>query len=226
MRYEIKYVFPSSWLERLTKDVLSSPYLFREIFWERQVNNIYMDTPSLQDYYEAVNGASSRSKTRIRWYGSLWQHAAEPVLEIKYKTGLSGEKISFPLKPLTFDGNFRYRQFMDNLKQNPGIPLGHLASRTLTLVNSYSRRYFGTPDGLCRVTIDRDMRFYSPHQALMGADFCFRDDAVILEIKFEKERLFEISDLFQSLGYRIGRNSKYVNGVKNIYFGAAVMEEE
>jgi hypothetical protein len=226
MRYEIKYVFPPAWLERVIKDILSSPYLFREIFWERQVNNIYMDTPSLQDYYEAVNGASNRSKTRIRWYGPLWQHTAAPVLEIKCKMGLSGKKTGFPLKPLIFDGDFRQRQFMDDLKQNPDIPADHLAPRTLTLINSYTRRYFITPDSLCRVTIDRSMRFYSLHQALMGADFCFHDNTVILEVKFEKEYLFEISNLFQSLGYRIGRNSKYVNGVKNIYFGSAVMEKE
>jgi hypothetical protein len=224
MRYELKYVFPSAQFEHIIKNILNSPYLFREIFWERQVNNIYIDTPSLQDYYEAVNGVSSRSKTRIRWYGPLWQYMEEPVLEIKCKTGLAGKKISFPLKPLLFDGNSLHRRFMDSLKQNPDIPAGHLASRTLTLINSYTRRYFSTPDGLCRVTIDRDMRFYSPHQALMGTDFCFHDNTIVLEIKFEKERLPEISGLFQSLGYRIGKNSKYVNGVNHIYFGNAFIE--
>jgi hypothetical protein len=205
------------------KDILSSPYLFREIFWERQVNSIYVDTPSLQDYYEAVNGASNRSKTRIRWYGPLWQHTT-PVLEIKYKSGLASGKSSFPLKPLIFDSGFRPQQFMNDLKQNPDIPADHLSSKTFTLINSYKRRYFITPDGLCRVTIDRDMRFYGLYQALMGTDFCFRDDTVILEVKFEKERLFEVSALFQSLGYRIGKNSKYVNGVNKIYFGDTVME--
>jgi hypothetical protein len=228
MRYEIKYVYPSVYLDRIEKEVLCLPCCFGEIYHERQINNMYLDTPDLADYRGAVNGASSRSKTRIRWYGTLWQHIEHPALEIKYKTGMVGEKKLFPLPPLSFDSNFEYEQYYRELagalSSEKSVILARLAVRTPAVVNTYRRRYFATPDGLCRITIDNDTRFYSLDAARMGEGFGAPNSRVILEVKFDTEYLPAAAQLLQNLGCHIGKNSKYVNGINAVYYGEAAAQ--
>ena len=44
------------------------PSMFNEIFHPRFVNNIYLDSHSLRNYWDNVCGSSQRQKVRIRWY--------------------------------------------------------------------------------------------------------------------------------------------------------------
>jgi SPX domain protein involved in polyphosphate accumulation len=228
MRYEIKYIYPSVYLDRIEKEVLCLPHCFEEIYHERQINNMYLDTPDLADYRGAINGASSRSKTRIRWYGTLWQHIEHPTLEIKYKIGMVSEKQLFPLPPLFFNGNFVYEQYYrelaGELPDDNDVILARLATRTPTVVNTYRRRYFATLDGFCRITIDNDMQFYSLDAARMGEGFSVPNSRVILEVKFDKEYLPAAAQLLQNLGCHIGKNSKYVSGVNAVYYGEAAAQ--
>ena len=227
-RYEIKYVYPSVYLDRLEKEVLCLPYCFREIYYERQINNIYLDTPDFTDYRNAVNGVSTRSKTRIRWYGTLWQEIAHPTLEIKYKIGMVGGKKLFPLPPLSFDGSFVYERYFRNMAEVSSVchdvALALLAEKMPAVVNTYQRRYFSTPDGLCRITLDREMRFYSPDMVCMGDGCGIPNSHIVLEVKFEKEQLIDVAQLLQNVGYHIGKNSKYVNGINAIYHGESTSQ--
>jgi hypothetical protein len=51
----------------------------------------------------------------------------------------------------------------------------------------------------------------------------FRDDlgkddqAVILEVKYDQELDGELDEIFQNLPFRLGKNSKYVEGVLGYY---------
>jgi hypothetical protein len=227
MRYEIKYVLPAAQFDSVLKSVHSSPYMFREIYQERSVNNIYLDTFDLSDYNDAVNGVSSRSKTRIRWYGPLWQDVERPVLEVKRKVGLSGSKEGLPLPRMIFGEGFKWQHYARAIDDmNPALhsdqnllKLTRLHERLPSVVNTYKRRYFAAPDGLCRITLDWDMNFYSLAAAVMHARFCSTDRNIILEIKFEESNLRDVAAYVRSLGYRMAKNSKYVNGVNAVYYG-------
>ncbi|GHV54319.1 VTC domain-containing protein [Synergistales bacterium] len=221
MRYEIKYVFAPGHADAVLKTVLRSSYLFKEIYHERQVNNIYLDTPGLSDYRDSVNGASNRSKTRIRWYGPL-QQRCEPMLEIKRKNGMAGTKKGFLLPEIVFGRTFDYRQYAERIRAIGGDSLAFFSELRIkcpSIVNTYHRRYFATPDALCRVTIDWAMRFYGLPEAKLSDNFYISDPNIVLEIKFKESDLQRVLPFIQSFGYRIGKNSKYVNGVNAVYSG-------
>ena len=45
--------------------------MFTPIYNERTVNNIYLDTIGLTNFYDNVYGVTNRTKLRIRWYENL-----------------------------------------------------------------------------------------------------------------------------------------------------------
>ncbi|GHU87758.1 VTC domain-containing protein [Spirochaetia bacterium] len=201
MRYEIKYVLPPAYDGEIERQVLHLPCGFHEIYHERQVNNIYLDTPELCDYSDAVNGVSSRSKTRIRWYGNF-DRITRPMLEVKFKRGLVGSKHVEPFDMFTL-------QNAAELSVDRRVP---------RLVNAYTRRYFATPDEMCRITIDKEQKFYSPASAAMGEQFGIADNRILLEVKFKKDDLYKVANAIQQLNLHIGKNSKYVNGINAVMF--------
>jgi hypothetical protein len=207
MRYEIKYVYPPDYGAFLVRDVLAMPGMFREIFGERQVNNVYFDMHGLEDYRASVEGAPNRSKVRIRWYGGIGEIVA-PALEHKLKHGMVGSKNVTSLGNFTLGG--------DNDLQGAAAAL--LSNRRASLVNSYRRRYFSNPDNSCRITVDWDMRYYDPGWRL-GEPFGIADSRIILEVKFDKEDLPIVSKITQHISRRVGKNSKYVCGINAVIFG-------
>jgi SPX domain protein involved in polyphosphate accumulation len=217
MRYEIKYVYPDNYADFLARDVLSLPGIFSEIYYERQVNNVYYDTPALTDYFDARNGIPRRSKTRVRWYGELGE-IKNPTLERKLKKGFAGAKSSASLAEYRLGENIAaLKEISQDGYMVPG--LFEVANRIPTLVNTYKRRYFATPDDLCRITVDYDLRYYSLTSVETG--FGISGERTVLEVKFEQEDLPLASELMQALGRHIGKNSKYVHGVSWVLFGRA-----
>jgi hypothetical protein len=218
MRYEIKYLFPPTYADRVLAAVMRLPCMFREIYHERRVNNIYLETPELSDYLAATNGISRRSKTRLRWYGSLWHDNAIPQLELKSKFGFVGDKRSITLPAMSFGADFAFDEYRAEIAANPKVE-AIIGNRLPILVNAYTRRYFATPDALCRITIDREQKFYTLASATMGEWFHVADNRIVLEVKFDREDLQKVADAIQLLGWHINKNSKYVNGVNIIVFG-------
>ena len=84
-RYEKKFVINEMSLLEIEHLIKFSPQVFSEIFNERRVNNIYLDSLELENYYENIVGNSERIKIRIRWYGKTFGFVFKPVLEIKIK---------------------------------------------------------------------------------------------------------------------------------------------
>jgi hypothetical protein len=191
--------------------------MFREIFSERQVNNIYLETPELSSYRGAINGAPKRSKTRVRWYGTLWQEKADATLELKSKNGMVGSKYIISLPQMSFGNGFSFEEYRMSITSSIEVN-AIITNLQPILVNTYLRRYFSTPDGLCRVTIDRRQRFYSLPIATMGEEFYISDNRIVLELKFEKQDFYRVANSIQRLGWHISKNSKYVNGVNAVVF--------
>ena len=83
-RFERKFTIPDSYnLKHVESLIKRNTFLFREVFHERQVNNIYFDTAAYNDYFDNVLGVSDRKKIRIRWYGDTFGAIKKPKLEIK-----------------------------------------------------------------------------------------------------------------------------------------------
>ena len=122
-RYERKFTVPDNYkTSRIEATVKKNKYLFREVYHQRQVNNIYFDSAGYNDYFDNVLGVSERKKIRIRWYGETFGVIKNPVLEIKIKKGLVGDKWSYQLTPFTLDNNFTSVKIQKIFKESD-IPL-------------------------------------------------------------------------------------------------------
>lgn len=106
-RHEKKYLLEEADSTPITLILKRHPAVFREIYYERVVHNIYFDNHDLDDYYDNINGANIRKKIRLRWYSQeqdflTTSHSLTPVpqLEIKLKQADSVKKIIFSQEKL------------------------------------------------------------------------------------------------------------------------------
>ena len=219
MRYERKFVVNGLPPVAVLAAVRRNPAVFREAYPPRAVNNVYLDTPGLRDYFEHVGGAADRTKTRIRWYGAASGSIERPVLERKVKRGLVSGKHSVALPPLSIDGPVSGGA-LEALLGAAGLPgLAQAALRLLapSLVNRYQRRYLVSGDGCVRLTIDTDLRFAAPARASrLPPPLPSLADTLILEMKFAPEHADRAAEITRALPFRVGRCSKYVLGIQSL----------
>lgn len=226
MRYENKIVFNQALYAEIYQKILSSPYFFTEIFHERQINNIYLDTEIYKNYYDNLTGVQNRTKHRIRWYGDT-TIIDNPILEYKIKNGPLGYKKYFPLLPFTLNTEFNYYSYLSDIKNN--LPSSHknnimfheISMEAPTLFNTYIRRYFISGDEKFRITIDKNLVYHNIQQSFSN-DFAFYDDNIVVELKYENEDILGAQKLLQDWGFRLFRNSKYVTGMNGLLFQSFV----
>jgi hypothetical protein len=219
-RYERKFTVPDEFsLQSVEQYIKRNKALFREVFHLRQVNNIYFDTAAYNDYFDNVLGVSDRKKIRIRWYGDTIGHIKKPVLEVKIKKGIVGDKWSYKLEPFVLDNNFDNTTIQSVFK-NSKLPLPILESVkmvTPTLLNSYSRRYFMSADNKFRVTLDFKLLYHKIDKRFNNFNFApVSDENKIVELKYgllDDDKSSAISTQFP---FRLNKNSKYVNGINTI----------
>ncbi|WP_353777096.1 VTC domain-containing protein [Winogradskyella sp. 3972H.M.0a.05] len=219
-RYERKFTVPRSFKTNEIEQVIKqNTFLFNEIFEQRQVNNIYFDTVGYNDYFDNVLGVSDRKKIRIRWYGSTFGLIEKPVLEIKIKKGLVGDKWSYKLNPFMLDETFDSKSIQNTFEQS-NLPIPILQSLKMVypaLLNSYNRKYFMSANNKFRITLDFDLLYYKIDRRINN----FRrppskDKNIIVELKYalqEDMLSYHVSNQFP---FRLNKNSKYVNGVNTI----------
>ena len=73
-RYELKLICNGQWLAQTRSWIRLHPIGFTTAYSPRQVNNIYLDTPTFDTLNANLTGVSKRKKLRLRWYGSSPQH--------------------------------------------------------------------------------------------------------------------------------------------------------
>lgn len=217
LRYERKFLPPDGSLAELLALVRRHPAGFHEIFGERWVNNLYLDTPELTHYHQHINGCANRVKFRVRWYGDLCRHAPQPVLELKARHGLLSRKETYALPPLTLNGDFR-RELLESGYGRHGLPDALRPSlRCLepALTNRYRRRYFLSGDGAVRLTLDWDLQFFAPRHA-NGSLRAFRHGSpgLIMELKYGDAHTVEAAQVASAFPFRLDRCSKYVLGIE------------
>jgi VTC domain-containing protein len=129
-------------------------------FPENVVHSVYFDSPDLASYAEKTAGDYLKTKVRLRWYAEA--ERAKPKagadwtawLEVKTRTGSLGAKrrklvrLSGPSPLEGLDPEMLGAVVQEHLG----------SSRRPTCWVSYSRTRLWGPDGLTRLSIDRDLR--------------------------------------------------------------------
>lgn len=223
MRHENKFVFPESFLGVIEHRLLSSRFFFSEIFYERRVNNIYLDSPDYRNLYDNLCGVQNRVKHRIRWYGAS-RNVADPILEFKIKHGEMGFKEYAPLPSFSFDSDYYYDTYLAVIAagirdESPAqqLMLHDIFNEVPTLYNTYLRRYYLSADGKFRITIDRELEYAAISRWYSGLSG-FSEDNIVVELKYENADMGAAARIIQELGLRLARNSKYVIGMQGLYF--------
>ena len=209
MRYEIKYAIDQLDLASIEASILMHPASFSIAFPDRQVNNIYLDTPNLHCFYQNIEGVPRRQKMRLRWYGDMDYPENNSILELKNKNAELGWKDSYKISDKLIDSN---EELLSAIAELP-VRLG---TRVPILHNSYHRKYFVSSDGIFRITIDNEQSFKVPF-SYMNAHEIGRYP-IIVELKYEAEHADRARDIMDYLPYRQTKNSKYTNGVTELLF--------
>jgi len=211
LRYERKYKIESIGADVVRQVVINHPSSFRKTFPDRKVNNIYFDNTVLSAYFDNVEGVPDRRKYRVRWYGDDIFKIENPRLEIKIKSNQLGYKESYAISEFKLND-------LSNLAQVINAKTRSLNIFQPTLINSYSRSYYGTTDGKYRITIDRDLQYFSLLNARIFTRFQIEDQAVVMELKYDETLDEDVSFIQQYIPFRYSKSSKYVTGL-NLLLG-------
>jgi len=207
MRYERKYKVSDLNHHVILQSIRMHPVGLRKIFPDRQINNIYFDSNGLQCYHNNVHGISERKKFRVRWYGEDIFDIKNPNLEIKYRDSEVGSKGIFPVSDFELSN-------LKGITQEVNQVLDKRFALTPILLNSYNRSYYGTPDKKFRITVDRNLRYFSFLTANRFIRYMTTEEAVVMEIKYELEDDVHTDRITQHFPLRQTKSSKYVTGVQ------------
>lgn len=216
-RYERKFLISDLCFCQVEQIIKLHPGMFTEIYRQRFVNNIYLDTLGLKNYRDNVNGSSARIKCRVRWYGVLFGAVKSPVLEFKIKNGLIGKKESTPLKSFDFKHGFCAEDLKKVISESDLslIVRERLKNFFVTSVNCYSRKYFLSADKKFRLTVDSEMQWFEPsvlHNTFLRR---FSDrNHIVVELKYDCTDDSDAQKITNLFPFRLTKYSKYVSGIE------------
>jgi len=221
-RYEKKFVISEIDISKVEQIIRHHPAMFSEIFYERQVNNIYFDSIDLSNYHGNLSGDTFRIKPRIRWYGAIFGKIGEPVLELKIKNNEVGWKLSFPLKSFKLDNDFSLKKLQREVFTKSNLPSWLNEKIKLfhpSLLNSYKRRYFISSDKINRITLDFDLKFFN----IKSFNNYFKKPLkeihkMVLELKYAYKEHSKAIHIAGDFPFRLTANSKYVSGIDLVNF--------
>ena len=212
LRYERKFKTKLNVLE-LELLIKKNPYFFREIFYERTINNIYLDTLSKKFYLNNKLGIPKRKKIRIRWYGNIFGKIQKPILEYKLKDGIVGNKWLFPLNDFNLTHHNLSQQLLlkiiDNTANIPTFVKEDFKNIYPSLINSYSRKYFLSLDEKFRITLDYSLLFLD----INNLYFDKKLDDNIMELKYSIDNEVIAKKISQTFPMCLNKSSKYVDGI-------------
>jgi hypothetical protein len=215
-RYEVKMTCSESQLPLARAWLTLHPDLFVVAYPPRWVNSLYFDTLEMDLMDENLIGVSERSKLRFRWYGQ--DHSAvQGFLELKCKSSHVGWKEICPVGETIDLTTVSWPGLLHHLREHAVDNVAAWLSRAdqPVLINRYMREYYESADRQVRVTIDYDQVVYEqltyPAPNLTVGSHIERQ--VVVEVKSDSDLHRRVSDVLSGFPLRVGRNSKYVNGV-------------
>ncbi len=219
-RYERKFLVEELDAGQARLLVKRHPAMFYAPYPPRYINNLYLDTEDMENYYANVDGVDERRKVRIRWYGDLFGEIAKPMLEFKIKSGLVGTKHIYPFPAFCFDDAFDHASFR-KLVQRADLPEPvhfYLKRLGVVLCNRYYRWYYATRDQRFRVTVDHEMAYYQVRRSCNHFRYRFLDaQNIIVELKYDKPQDVQAGRISGFFPFIVTKNSKYVTGIDRVY---------
>jgi hypothetical protein len=219
-RYEKKFLIEETQLPAIMDALRLHPAMFCELYPPRYVNNIYLDSPLLTDYYSNLNGYASRGKVRVRWYHQLLRVVDDAVLEFKIKEGEVGRKEQFSFPPFTAGRGLAEAEFRRVIRDSdlPEAVRFRLRDLEFAIMNRYKRWYFATPDERYRLTVDADLSFCKLTKfENLFTHFNHAHGIHILELKYNTNDDPEAHRITSGLPFRVTRSSKYIAGIDQVY---------
>lgn len=219
-RYERKFSVPELSFQEIDQLIKFHPAIFKELYYPRYINNIYFDTCSKKSYQDNVIGLSERAKFRVRWYGDLFGELKEPTLEIKKKSSFLNTKEQLRLNNFTFTPEIT-RYEIKNLILSNDIPkpiMLHMMDLEPILLNRYSRNYYLSVDKKFRLTLDKNLSFYSLEaRSCVSKENKMDENHCIVELKYECKNEKDVSEISKYFPFRLTRSSKFISGLDHIW---------
>jgi len=220
-RYERKFLVEKLDHHQAIALIKCHPYMFYQPYPPRYINNFYLDTVDMSNYYDNVGGAVDRRKVRLRWYGDLFGEIEKSTLEIKIKRGLVGTKRLYPCGGFSLRKGYHSRKLREMGKTSdlPEEIKIILLTQQIVLLNRYSRYYFASRDQRFRLTVDTDLSYYRVgkfNNQFVHSQTDFSN--VIVELKYDRENDLEAQRISGFFPFRVTKSSKYVQGIDRVYF--------
>ncbi len=218
-RFEFKIPCASAWLPDIEAWVRLHPAHWRVAYPPRQVNNIYFDSFDLQSLNANLSGVEQRQKLRLRWYGKTLAQVTAAQLELKCRQGVTGWKEAAPFDGALLLEQLPWSALMVTLRQGLDARARHWLAcyGQPTLINSYQRAYYETPDGQLRLTLDTQLRAYAQRFTAYPNlhTQVVQPGVMVVELKSltDDATLRRLTALLVSFPARVGRFSKYLHGV-------------
>lgn len=221
-RYEIKMETEQSMLPQLLSWLRVHPAGFYKAYPDRQVNNVYFDTPHLSSFAENLSGISVRRKMRLRWYGNETENI-QATLEIKCKRNQNGWKKSQRLSKALNLNNTSWIDLRKLIREElkPDIQSFFDHSCWPVILNQYYREYYLSFDAKVRITIDFSQKVYN--QMLYGyPNVTFSvptsNQVVVVEVKANTMHRENLAEIISHIPLRVSKHSKYALGMEAIFF--------
>jgi len=206
LRYERKYLLSVGDYRSISREIMIHPAGFKIQHPDRSIRNIYFDTIELSALNTNLYGVAERAKHRVRWYGDDILPKGNARWETKQKFNTLGAKI---VEDLTFQKDTTLDEIVTEVntrfcRMQPLIP---------TLLNTYKRSYFVTPDFKFRMTVDRDMDFVPLIGSRGELSTPFQVSNIVVELKYDQDLDDEANEILKYIPFRQTKNSKYVTGM-------------
>jgi len=215
-RYERKYITDIWQAEEVELAIKLHPALFFEKYEPRFINNIYFDNPGFKDYQDSVQGTSQRKKIRIRWYGDLKAHINNAQLEFKYKNGILVSKERYPLIPFKLsdiEDPIKWYRILEKSQVPSAIDI-EIRGLNQIVLNRYYRKYFLTPDGKFRITIDSNIESHMVGWFNKNSKSS-PSNKIVIELKYNQAADINVGKIFRFLPFTLGKNSKYLRAIES-----------
>jgi len=231
-RFELKYLITED-SALMVRDFVRSYLDFDEYSvgkpnYSYPVHSLYLDSDTLQLYWETINGNKNRYKLRLRYYST---HADAPVFfEIKRRVNNCIMKqrggVRQECVPLLLKGHLPQPEHLVSKAPNQLVALQNFCHLTHMIQAKpkvhiyYMREAYVSDDDQVRVTIDRKVYGaanldYSITTEMHDPTLCFANN-VILELKFTNRFPDWFRELVRVFGVMQCGAAKYCESVQGV----------
>ena len=184
---------------------------FKKIFETRIINSIYFDNFDLKNVWDNINGFSTRTKYRVRWYNDI--NNSKVFFEEKHKSNQITMKQKYELG--IFKDENSLIKFLDSEQFIKDITYKYQCNLNKILKVSYKRSYFIEPQKKIRLTFDENI-FVNKNYKRKNMGIWLENN--ILELKYKLKDSNFCNELVKNskLNQRNKKYSKYIQSFIDI----------